>query len=169
MRKSSIVAGVILILVGSFFLAVPYFPNISNILDIAGHWPLIIISVAALFLIAAFLGASGLAIPGALIGGLGGLLYYQNLTGDWASWAYAWTLFPGFVGVGIIIARIIDKQPRKGLQAGGTLILISLIMFLVFGSFLGGAASLSLLWAILLIGLGLRLLFSSIRSKSRRN
>lgn len=169
MRKSSIVAGVILILVGSFFLAVPYFPNISNILDIAGHWPLIIISVAALFLIAAFLGASGLAIPGALIGGLGGLLYYQNLTGDWASWAYAWTLFPGFVGVGIIIARIIDKQPRKGLQAGGTLILISLIMFLVFGSFLGGAANLSLLWAILLIGLGLRLLFSSIRSKSRRN
>jgi hypothetical protein len=168
MRRSSIVAGVILILVGLFFLVVPYFPNISNLLDIAAHWPLIIVSVGVLFLVAAFLGTPGLAIPGSLIGGFGGLLYYQNLTGDWASWAYAWTLFPGFVGVGIVIARIIDRRSRKRMQGGGTLILISLIMFLVFGSFLGGAANLSLLWAILLIGLGLRLLLSTLGSNSRK-
>lgn len=48
--------------------------------------------------------AAWMAIPSTLIAGLGLLLFYQNVFGHWASWAYAWALFPAFVGIGLLIA-----------------------------------------------------------------
>ena len=163
MRRSSIVAGIILILVGIFFLLVPFFPNISGIINITDQWPLIIVAVGALFLFSALIGAPGLAIPGSIITGIGGLLYYQNVNDAWASWSYAWALIPGFVGVGIIIANTLEGEAGRGLRSGGTLIIISLVLFLSFGAFLGGGISFSVLWAILFIGLGLRLLIKTLR------
>ena len=166
MRRSSIVAGIILILVGLFFLLLPLFPNISGVIDISEHWPLIIVSVGALFLFAALIGAPGLAVPGSIITGIGCLLLYQNLNDAWESWAYAWALIPGFVGIGIIIARTLEGQARRGLRKGGTLIFISLILFLAFGAFLGDGINFGVLWAVLLIGLGLRLLIKTLRGVS---
>ena len=145
---------------GLFFLILPLFPNISGVINIADQWPLIIVAVGALFLISALAGAPGLAIPGSIITGIGCLLLYQNTYDAWESWAYAWALIPGFVGIGIIIARTLEGEPRRGLRSGGTLIFISLIMFLAFGAFLGGGISFSVLWAVLFIGLGLRLFFN---------
>ena len=167
MRRSSIVAGIILILVGLFFLLLPLFPNISGVIDISEHWPLIIIAVGALFLISALIGAPGLAVPGSIITGIGCLLLYQNLNDAWESWAYAWALIPGFVGIGIIIARTLEGQARRGLRKGGTLIFISLILFLAFGAFLGDGINFGLLWAVLFIGLGVRLLIKTVRSGSK--
>lgn len=167
MRRSSIVAGIILILVGLFFLLMPVFPNISGAINIGDHWPLIIVAVGGLFMFSALLGAPGLAIPGAIIAGIGGLLYYQNVNNAWETWAYAWTLIPGFVGIGIIIARALEGETKEGLRSGGTLIFISLIMFLAFGAFLGRGIDFGVLWAVLLIGLGLRLLVKTLRSVSK--
>jgi hypothetical protein len=166
MRRSSIVAGIILILVGLFFLLLPLFPNISGVIDMAEHWPLIIVAIGALFLFSALGGAPGLAIPGSIITGIGGLLLYQNLNDAWESWAYAWALIPGFVGIGIIIARALEGEMRRGLRSGGTLIIISLVLFMAFGAFLGGGINFGVLWAVLLIGLGLRLLIKTLRSAS---
>ncbi|HUV89374.1 MAG TPA: hypothetical protein VMY80_06955, partial [Anaerolineae bacterium] len=87
-----------------------------------------------------------------------GLLYWQNATGHWESWAYAWTLIPGFVGVGIILAGILGGGLRKALGGGGWLILISLVLFAIFGSFLGGLNLLGPYWPVLLIVLGLFIL-----------
>lgn len=161
-KRGSIMGGVILIGLGLFFLALQMIPGLAIQFRIDQFWPLIVVAVGGLFLLGAILGAPGLAIPGCIVGGIGGLLYYQNVTGDWDSWAYAWGLIPGFVGVGIIIMHILDGQVRQGISAGGRLILISLALFAVFGFFLGGWGRSDLLWPAVLIVLGLYLLAKSV-------
>lgn len=167
MRSSSIAAGVILILAGLFFLLLPLFPNIAGVINIGQQWPLIIVAVGGLFLLGALLGATGLAIPGSIIAGIGGLLYYQNLNNAWASWAYAWALIPGFVGIGIFISRVLQGEPRKGLRDGGGLIVISLILFIVFGAFLGGLFSFGVVVGIVLIVFGFWLFLKALLSRDR--
>jgi len=155
MKGTTILAGLILIAVGVIFLLMPLFPNVSDMLNIDQHWPLIIVLVGGMFILGALLGSPGLAIPGSIVGGIGLLLYYQNLTGNWQTWAFAWTLIPVFVGIGIILSKAIDGDLASGLKSGGRLILIGFILFLVFGSFMGAGLGRSFGLAIVLIGLGL--------------
>ena len=99
-----------------------------------------------------------MAVPACIVGGIGGLLYWQNATGNWESWAYAWALIPGFVGVGVVLSRLLGGGGRKALQEGGSLILISLALFAVFGSWLGGLNLFGDYWPVLLILWGVWLL-----------
>ena len=167
MRTSSIIAGLILILVGLFFLLLPWFPSLADSINIELMWPLIIVGVGALFLLGAFLGAPDLAIPGSIITGIGLMLYYQNANDAWETWAYSWALIPGFVGVGIIIQQTLKGRVRKGLREGGQLILISLILFGVFGALIGGLLSFATVAALLLIGLGLWQLMKVLLGRSQ--
>ena len=64
-----------------------------------------------------------LMIPACVVGGLGVLMFWQNPTDSWDSWAYAWTLIPGFVGVGIVLMNVMQGSLRQGLVTGGALIL----------------------------------------------
>ena len=153
--RSSLVLGIILILLGALFLVFQLFPQLGQWINWSTGWPLIIVGVGLVFLVAAVLsGASGLAIPGTIVGGIGGLLWWQASTGHWDSWAYAWALIPGFVGVGIILQGLLSGKIRNAITGGGWLILISLIMFFLFGSFLGGMELFGAYWPILLIILG---------------
>lgn len=162
MKGSTILAGLILIAVGVIFLLMPLFPNVSDMLNIDQHWPLIIVLIGGMFILGALLGSPGLAVPGTIVGGIGLLLYYQNLTGNWQTWAFAWTLIPVFVGIGIILSKAIAGDLASGLRSGGRLILIGLIMFLIFGSFLGAGFGRSFGLAIVLIGIGLWMVFRVI-------
>jgi len=99
-----------------------------------------------------------MAVPATIVTGIGCLLYWQNATGRWESWAYVWTLIPGFVGVGTILAGLLGRNLRKSLSDGGSLIFISLIMFAIFSSFLGGRGFFGNYWPALLILLGLWIL-----------
>lgn len=160
-KRSSIFVGSILILAGLFFLLAQFIG-----IRLAEHWPLIIIALGGLFLLLAIFGRNApLAIPGAILTGLGGLLYYQSLSGHWSSWAYAWTLIPGFVGVGVALMHLINGQAARARRQGGLLISVSLALFLIFGSFLGGWLNFGLLWPLLLIFLGIWLL---VRNRLRR-
>ena len=94
MRRGSIIAGLILIAVGVLLLVLPLFPSLSDIINIDKQWPLIIVGIGGLFILGALLGAPGLAIPGCVIGGIGLMLYFQNLFDAWETWAYAWALIP---------------------------------------------------------------------------
>jgi len=126
-------------------------------------WPWTIIGVGALLLLLGLLtGAPGLAVPACIVGGIGGLLYWQNTTGNWESWAYAWALIPGFVGVGIVLAGLLSGEARKGMREGSGLILISLILFAVFGSFFGALGMAGSYWPVLLILLGLLMLVRAL-------
>jgi hypothetical protein len=161
-RKTSIVGGIILILLGLLFLASEILPDYFQFWD----WPFIIIGLGVVFFIWAIIsGNGGLAVPGAILSGIGGIFYYQNMSGDWASWSFIWALIPGFVGIGVIISGIIDRNYKEAFSGGLTLIIISAILFFAFGSFLGLESNLSQYWPVLLIALGLislvRALFSS--------
>jgi hypothetical protein len=119
------------------------------------EWPLIIVGVGlAFWVLAALVRAPGLAVPGSILAGIGGLLYYQNQTNNWESWAYVWTLIPGFVGIGVFLMHLFEGRFAQGLREGGGMLVFSLIMFGIFGAFLGGPPILSTYWPALLILVG---------------
>jgi len=132
--RSAIGVGTLLIALGVFFLVTRIVPTIMATFS----WPWIVIGVGASFMIAALVSwTPGLAVPACIIGGIGGILLWQNLTGLWGTWSFAWTLIPGFVGVGLFISELMEGRPLKGLVDGGSPIVVSAVLFLVFGSFLG--------------------------------
>jgi hypothetical protein len=132
--RSAIGVGTLLIVLGVFFLVTRIVPNITA----AFSWPWIVIGVGAAFMVAALVSwTPGLAVPACIIGGIGGILLWQNTTGLWGTWSFAWTLIPGFVGVGVFISEVMEGRPVKGLVDGGSPIVVSAVLFLVFGSFLG--------------------------------
>ena len=63
-KRSSIIAGLILIIVGAFFLLAQAFPGLASIFNPSFYWPFIIVVVGGLFLLVAFLGTPPLAVPG---------------------------------------------------------------------------------------------------------
>jgi hypothetical protein len=154
-QRTRLIGGVILILVGVFFLLTQFVPGWQNLFAIQFDWPLIIVLVGIFFSILGLLtGAPGMAVPAAIVGGIGGLLYWQNATGNWESWAYAWTLIPGFAGVGTILMGLLAGSWRN-VREGLWTVIVSLILFAIFASFLGGPQWLGVYWPVLLILLGL--------------
>ena len=158
-RRSSLAGGLLLILLGILFLVVQQVPE----LQLWFSWPWIIIGVGGFLLVLGLvIGEPSMAIPACIVGGIGGILYWQEITGNWDSWAYAWTLIPGFVGVGIVVSGLLGGETRQSIRGGGWLIVISLVLFAVFGSLFGGRALLGPYWPALLILLGLLLLIRSL-------
>ena len=141
--------------------------------DRFSDWPFTVIGVGVLLLLLGLiLGAPGLAVPAAIVSGIGGILYYQNLTGNYESWAYMWALIPGFVGVGVLLQGLLGENTRNNLRHGLNLMVVSAVLFLVFSAFLGGWNLLGNFGpAILLILLGLWVLgsglYRSIRNSNR--
>lgn len=152
--RSSLAFGFLLIVLGAWFLAVQLVPGLNwfwNILT----WPVGIIIIGLFLLILGLvLNAPGMAIPASIVGGIGGLLYWQNATGNWDSWAYAWSLIPGFVGVGLMLASLLGEGGRDTFRVGAWMSIISLTVFAVFGAFFG-ASVLGTYWPVLLIVFGL--------------
>ena len=158
-KRSSLVVGLMLILIGSWFLVVQFVPDLGRWLGIENAWPLFIIAFGVMWLLIALVsGKPEFAVPACMFGGIGALLYWQNLTHDWGSWRYAWTLIPGFAGVGTLLMGLLGKDPAKNLQGGAWTIVVSLVMFAVFAAFLGGPNYLGVYLPVLLIALGVVLL-----------
>lgn len=164
-RRSSIAIALVLIIVGGWFLAVQWAPTLWAWAYGRYTWPLPIVGIGALLLVMGlFARLPGMAVPACVVGGIGALLYWQNITGQWDTWAYAWALIPGFVGAGIALSGLLSKK-RQVILSGGWLILTSLILFAIFGAFLGGWG-IGKYWPVLLIALGVLLLGRSlIRSR----
>jgi hypothetical protein len=166
-RRGNIIVGALLILLGGWFLASQFYPQLNEWVQIEFTWPLIIIGVGAFLLLLGLLtGTPGMAVPAVIVGGIGGLLYWQNTTGNWESWIYAWTLIPGFVGLGILLAGLLEGKLRQSLNSGLFLVILSLVLFAIFGSFLGGVDVLGPYWPVLLILLGAWLLVRGLLRRS---
>lgn len=166
-RRTSLAAGIVLILLGGWFLLVRIFPDLGAWIDERISWPFFVIGAGVLLLLVGLLaGAPGLAVPATIVSGIGALLYWQNLTGNWETWAYAWTLIPGFAGLGTLLAGLLGLHPRQSFREGLRLLFISLVLFLIFGTFLGGWGQIASYWPVLLILLGLFMLLSP-RFKAR--
>ncbi|MFO7944456.1 MAG: hypothetical protein R6U51_09200 [Anaerolineales bacterium] len=154
-KRTNIAGGIILVLVGAALLAVQILPGVF----IQFSWPWIVIIVGLfLFGLGAAIGEPGMVVPACIVGGIGGILYYQNLTGNWESWSFVWSLILGFVGVGIILMNLLSGEGGNAFREGGFLVLISLTLFAVFGSFFGALGLVGDYWPVLLILLGVLVL-----------
>jgi hypothetical protein len=166
-RRATLAFGVVLILVGTFFLVLRLVPGLQEWFDLFLAWPLVIIGFAVLLLMIGLLsGIPAMVVPACIFGGVGGLLYWQSVTGMWDSWAYVWALIPGFVGVGLFLLGLTSPQERSNIGGGLWLMLISAVMFLVFGSafgaFMGGWNLLASYWPVLVIAAGVMALFEAL-------
>jgi hypothetical protein len=159
-NAGSLVAGAILIVFGLLALAGQVFP----IINWGFLWPLLIVGLGAMFflaMVAVGKQAAALAIPGSIIGGLGLVLLFQNITGRWETMSYFWALIILFVGLGIYIMGWYGgdaNQTRSGLRV----MKVGFILFIIFGAFFEMIFSPfgNLVFPILLILLGLYLVLS---------
>lgn len=171
--RTQLALGIILILLGSWFIVQRTFPEVAAFAERFSSGSLSVVGVGILLLLLGLvLGAPGLAVPAAIVSGIGGILYYQDVIGDGSSWSYMWTLILGFIGVGIILQGLLGENTRENLRHGLNLMVISAVLFLVFSTFLGGWNLLGNFGpAILMILLGLWVLgsglFRSIRANGR--
>jgi hypothetical protein len=102
------------------------------------------------------------------------LLFYQNVTDHWASWAYAWALIaPTAFGVGKVLFGS-AKGDRAAMSDGMRMAGIGLIIFLaglVFFELIIGIGGLGLSgwgWPIVLIVIGGALLLRSLTGGTRQ-
>jgi len=133
-NTGSLVGGSLLIIFGVLALFGKIFQNLNFW---GTFWPFFIIGVGALFFVGMFAGGrsvSGLAIPGSIVTTIGLMLFYQNITNHWESWAYGWTVILMSVGLGIFIMGIWGKNLNQR-AAGLRVLRIGLIMFVIFGAF----------------------------------
>lgn len=136
--RGQLAMGLILILVGAWFVAVNQVPGLQEWAGQYMQWPLNIVTIgAALLVVGLLVGAPGMAIPAAIVAGIGGILTYQNASGDWDSWSYLWTLIPGFVGVGNLLHGLFSWNGRRA-REGMNAIVASAILFLIFATIFGG-------------------------------
>lgn len=152
MKRQNVAWGAILILLGLAFLAFQLFPDLFA----WASWTWLVVGVGLVFAVASLLTRTGgLMIPGAIVTGVGAILTWQNATGNWDTWSYIWTLIPGFVGLGMLIGSLYDPELRGARGAGFILLLISGILFAVFGGFFGLSPAVMQYWPVLLILIGL--------------
>jgi hypothetical protein len=134
-NRTQLVLGLLLILVAGWLIATRIKPDLANLLHLTFEWPMwIMLAGAALLVIGLLVGAPDMAIPACIVAGVGGILYYQNATNNWESWAYMWTLIPGFVGVGRILSGIIGGNFMASLREGLGLLLTCAILFTIFAT-----------------------------------
>lgn len=163
--SAGLVGGVILIVLGLLFLV----GNLVRV-DVWGvAGPLFVIAIGVMFFVGMIVGGKplgALAIPGSMFVILGLILSAQSIFDKYESWAYAWSLFAVTgVGIGLVIFSWWSDKPNLK-RPGYTLIVMGLILFVVFGTFMetlfgafGRGASGTLWFPLLLIGFGVLLLF----------
>ena len=167
--SSSLAVGLVLVVVGIFFLIMRLFD-----IDLSSYgWPLYVIIPGLTLLIVGFVSlGTGALVPGGIVTVTGLILAAQNATGDWASWAYAWTLVvPGGAGLGLFLQglRVHDsKQVRLGRNLMFWSALMFMIGFVIFESIFNisgqdfGVVSRAAL-PVLLIIIGVTLLLRSMQ------
>ncbi|MFA4932456.1 MAG: hypothetical protein WC625_06095 [Caldisericia bacterium] len=132
--------GILLIVVGIVILALQYVHIDLGWLPerwAEMSWPLrIIIPGLALFVVGLVLpdgAGEGLSGFGLVAAAVGALIWYQDVTGTWQSWAYAWALvFPAAGGLAGIIHGTLHANWRRVRDGAGGLA-FGLVAFVVLG------------------------------------
>lgn len=153
-NAAALIGGALLIAFGLLSLAGSMFRG----MDWGLLWPFIIVAIGALFFVAMFSGGrstAGFAVPGSIIGGIGLVLLFQNITRHWESMAYFWTLIILFVGVGIYIMGWYGGNAEQR-KSGLGVMKVGFILFIIFGAFFESIFSSfsNMIFPILLILLG---------------
>ncbi len=129
--RTQLALGVILILLGAWFLADKSVPAFHKLFDKYTDFPFNMFVIGAgIFIVGLVLGQPGMSVPAAIVAGIGGIFYYQEMMKDYASWSYMWTLIPGFVGVGSVLAGLLGDSTSHNLKRGLNLMVVSAVLFL---------------------------------------
>jgi hypothetical protein len=173
--SGGLVIGALLVALGLVFTAA----QLLGVGTAELFWPFFLI-LPGVFMLAlmAVLGraGAGLAVPGCIVTTIGLLLLYQNTTGHWESWAYAWALIPAAVGAGLYLLGLQTDDPGTR-QTGKLMAFISLAVFFFAALFfevvlnLSGLFVVPVAWLVgpaLLIAGGLVLLFGRGGTRAER-
>jgi hypothetical protein len=162
-RRGNIAGAILLIGIGLFYLAIAILPSVNALAYGPTTWPYQIIALGLLFFVAGILAITpAMFIPGSIITGIGGILYYQNLTDNWASWAYLWTLIPGFVGFGLLLFGFFRRK-MGSVIAGLWCLFSSLVLFSIFGFAFASLPYVNMIWPLALVILGFFFLMRAAR------
>ncbi len=160
-----VAAGLILTGIGVLFLLGQIF-NQSAFWHF--FWPFAVIGFGALFFVAMLAGGKSMAfmaIPGSIVTVSGLMLLFQNLTSDWVSWSYGWTVTLISVGLGIFLMGAYEGNEQRR-QAGISVMKVGAILFVIFGAIFGMIFSFfgprQYFFPVLLILLGVYLVISRI-------
>lgn len=167
-RPGNVMLGGVLLLLGVIFL-------IGELFNIRiGHfvWPFFIIGPGVfLFLLSLVFDdetGKGVSAVSGLVTMVGLVLFYQNVTGHWASWSYAWALVaPTSIGLGMFMYGLFKGKPAIR-KEGWDVTKVGLVIFLVAAVFfeliigLSGFGFGRFGWPVLLIALGVFLLFRNL-------
>lgn len=140
-QRVPLVLGAVLVVVGIVFLVAQQLA-----VDIGGGgWPLWVLVFGVVILAGGLAiggnAGSGFSAVGSMVAMTGLLLFYQDRTGHWESWAYAWALVaPGAVGAGLFLHGLVSGRPdlvRGGATAATTGVALFLVGALFFEVLLG--------------------------------
>jgi hypothetical protein len=155
-RRQSLVVGIILIVIGGLILASQIWPAYFDWLNSEQIWQvLMIVAGIGLLILGIAMHVPSLAVPACIVGGIGILLYWQSVTGKGQTWEYAWTLILGFVGIGFIVAGLLNSEGRSAFHNGSWLVVLSLVLFAIFGTIFGGGLLSGVVLSLLLIAAGI--------------
>lgn len=172
--RGALYIGVLLLLLGGFFLFIEAAGTVLAPLGLrfgwGQAWPFIILFVGLAFWLPILIWwdrrreLAGLAVPGTIIVTNGLILLYQNITGDWGSWAYMWALEPIAVGAGLLALYALGHRSQGLLVAAGIICGIGLVFFIIFASAFGGM--IRLLGPAALIVIGVFILLRGLQAQS---
>jgi len=176
-RTIELLLGLSLLVIGILVLASDWlsrwFSGLGIDRELLAWWPALVIGLALFFVVPALFGGrklrrlrAGMAIPGALLAGIGGSLLYTSLTDRWTAWSYLWTVIPFSIGIGLYAAGWIADLPAfKWIGSG--MALGALIAYLAFATAFGGEAF-RLIGALGIIALGLALVGGGLAERLSR-
>ena len=166
-NRGSVFGAIILIGLGVLFLLF----NVAGI-SMDKTWPMIFFALGAVCFLPPLLWPSmraafaGFCIPGTILLSLGAIFLYNTLTGDWASWAYAWILINSAVGLGLVLAAWIGGWGHEMVTIGWWFFVMSVVVFSIFATLFGGPV-LKASGPVLLILCGVWLIFRSLARRSK--
>lgn len=137
----ALVLGAILIIVGALFF-------VGQLLDIGIDdvgWPFIVVAIGIVILILGLFvnREQGMVIGGTITTTVGLVLLYQNNTGRWESWAYAWALVgPTASGLGLALWGV-SAQSSSDVRNGTWGLLGGLALFAIGFLFFEGVIGIS--------------------------
>ncbi|MGI6251186.1 MAG: hypothetical protein ACOYKD_07510 [Anaerolineaceae bacterium] len=160
MKRERITFALLLIIIGGALMARQFYPQI----DWVFLWPNWGLALGLLMILLAAVNRSGgLTVLGSLLAGFATNLIIQDFYGG-----TVWLSMLTFLGVGLILANWFDYQKNGDWRAGLTLILLSLVIFMLTGgtNYLPWP-QVTTWWPVGLIVLGLIVLISAFGKKRK--
>jgi hypothetical protein len=145
---------------GALFLAVQFIPGFSDVFTGQNAPALVLFGIAVVLALIGIATASpGMAVPVCILGGIGGIFYWQTAADlGVTSWSYMWALIPGFMGVGIFFSELLQGRPLDGIWNATGSIAVSAVLFFIFASAFGQFTLIGPYLPVLLVVLGLLLM-----------